>query len=212
MLRLAGFYLRTRQPDVRCGVSHGGGSVSSFIPTPAVHPDHPLVWDANRAGMDQLLTPEFWKVQIEVATSALWVVIPLLLISGIIGWRSKGIIDDRKIRGLRTEINTREQRLQQAHDKQELVANQVKILRDAVMQEYAKLKKTKKMSLEQEATDLVGGAYNANKAARSSLSALLIANNALGATLAPTDETGTRASLVPNISEEFDFDPSVRNS
>ena len=66
ILRLAGFYLRTRQPDVRCWVSHGGGSVPSSIPTPAVH--HPsLVWDANRAGMDQLLTPEFWKIQIEVA-------------------------------------------------------------------------------------------------------------------------------------------------
>ena len=86
------------------------------------------------------------KVQIEVATSALWVVIPLLLIAGLIGWKSKGIIDDRKISGLRAEINTREQRLQQAHDKQELVANQVKILRDAVMQEYAKLKKAKNVA------------------------------------------------------------------
>ena len=54
--------------------------------------------------MDQLLTLEFWKVQIEVATSSLWVVIPLLLIAGIIGWKAKGIINDRKIRGLRTEI------------------------------------------------------------------------------------------------------------
>ena len=39
---------------------------------PLVHPDprRPsslFVWDANRAGMDQLLTPEFWKIQIEVA-------------------------------------------------------------------------------------------------------------------------------------------------
>jgi len=99
--------------------------------------------------MDQLLTPEFWKVQIEVATSALWIVTPLLLIAVMIGWKSKSIIDKRKIRGLRAEINAREQRLQQAHDKQELVASQVKILRDAVMQEYAKLKKAKKMSLEE---------------------------------------------------------------
>ena len=154
--------------------------------------------------MDQLLTPEFWKVQIEVATSVFWVVIPLLLIAGMIGWKSKGIIYDRKLRGLRAEINTREQRLQQAHDKQELVANQVKILRDAVMQEYAKLKKAKKMSLEEEATDLVSVAYKANRAARSSLSTLSIANNALGATLAPTGETDTRTPLLLNIAEEFE--------
>ena len=96
--------------------------------------------------MDQLLTPEFWKVQIEVATSALWIVTPLLLIAVMIGWKSKSIIDKRKIRGLRAEINAREQRLQQAHDKQELVASQVKILRDAVMQEYAKLKKAKNVA------------------------------------------------------------------
>ena len=154
--------------------------------------------------MDQLLTPEFWKVQIEVATSALWIVTPLLLIAVMIGWKSKSIIDKRKIRGLRAEINAREQRLQQAHDKQELVANQVKILRDAVMQEYAKLKRAKKMSLEQEATDLVSVAYKANRAARSSLSTLSIANNALGATLAPTGETDTRAPLLLNIAEEFE--------
>jgi hypothetical protein len=154
--------------------------------------------------MDQLLTPEFWKVQIEVVTSALSVVIPLLLIAGMIGWKSKGFIDDRKISGLRAEINAREQRLQQAYDKQELVANQVKILRDAVMQEYAKLKKAKKMSLEQEATELVCVAYNANRAARSSLSTLSIANNALGATLAPTGEADTRAPFLLNIAEEFE--------
>jgi hypothetical protein len=71
------------------------------------------------------------------------IVIPLLLIAVMIEWKSKCLIDDRKIRGLRAEINTHERRLQQAHDKQELVANQVKILRDAVMQEYAKLKKGK---------------------------------------------------------------------
>ena len=154
--------------------------------------------------MDQLLTPEFWKAQIEVASSALWAVIPLLLIAGIIGWKSKGIVDKRKITGLRAEIDAREQRLQQAHDKQELVANQVKILRDAVMQEYAKLKRAKKISLEQEATDLVSVAYKANRAARSSLSTLSIANNALGATLAPTGETDTRAPLLLNIAEEFE--------
>jgi hypothetical protein len=154
--------------------------------------------------VDQFLTPEFWKAQIEVATSAPWVVVPLLLIAGIIGWKSRSIIDARKIRGLRVEINTREQRLQQAHDKQELVSNQVKILRDALMQEYAKLKKAKKMSLEQEATELVCVAYNANRAARSSLSTLSIANNALGATLAPTGETDTRAPLLLNIAEEFE--------
>jgi hypothetical protein len=154
--------------------------------------------------MDQVLTPEFWKVQIELATSAFWIVIPLLLVAGIIGWKFKGIIYDRKLSDLRAEINTREQRLQQAHDKQELVANQVKILRDAVMQEYAKLKKAKRMSLEQEATDLVSVAYKANRVARSSLSTLSIANNALGATLAPTGETDTRAPLLLNIAEEFE--------
>jgi hypothetical protein len=146
----------------------------------------------------------FWKAQIEVATSAPWVVIPLLLIAGIIGWKSRSIIDARKIRGLRAEINTREQRLQQAHDKQELVANQLKILRDALMQEYAKLRKARKMPLEQEATELVSVAYNANRAARSSLSTLSIASNALGATLAPTDETDTRGPFLPNIAEEFE--------
>jgi dsDNA-specific endonuclease/ATPase MutS2 len=154
--------------------------------------------------VDQLLTPEFWKAQIEVATSAPWVVIPLLLIAGIIGWGSKGIVDDRKIKGMMAEINTRERRLQQAHNKQELVTNQVKILRDAVMQEYAKLKKTRKMSLEQQAAELVDVAYNANRVARSSLSTLSVANNELGATLAPTGETDTCAPLFPNITEEFE--------
>jgi hypothetical protein len=155
--------------------------------------------------VDQLLAPEFWKAQIEVAASASWVVIPLLLIAGIIGWKSKSAVDDRKIRGMRAEINTCGQRLQQAHDKQELVTDQVKLLRDAVMQEYAKLKKARKMSLEQEAAELVGVAYNANRAARSSLSTLSIANSALGATLAPTGETDTRAPLLlQNITEEFE--------
>ena len=60
------------------------------------------------------------------------------------------------------------------------------------------------MSLEQEATDLVSVAYKANRAARSSLSTLSIANNALGATLAPISETDTRAPLLLNIAEEFE--------
>ena len=54
------------------------------------------------------------------------------------------------------------------------------------------------MSLEEEATELVCVAYNANKAART------IANNALGATLAPTRETDARAPLLLNIVEKFE--------
>ena len=57
ILRLAGFYLRTRQPDVRCWVSHGGGSVPSSIPTPAVHLNHPSLFGMpiERAWINYLL-------------------------------------------------------------------------------------------------------------------------------------------------------------
>jgi hypothetical protein len=154
--------------------------------------------------MDQLLAPEFWKAQIEVASSAPWVVIPLLMIAGIIGWKSKSIVDDRKIRGMMAEINTREERLQQAHDKQEFIAKQEKILRDAVMQQFGKLKRTRKMSAGDDMAELVDAAYKANRTVRSSLSALSVANNELGATLASTDETDTRGPLVPNIAEDFE--------
>src|SRR6516164_11609605 len=56
ILRLA-VYLRTRQPDVRCWVSHGGGSVPSSIPTPAVHLDHPSLFGMpiERAWINYLL-------------------------------------------------------------------------------------------------------------------------------------------------------------
>jgi hypothetical protein len=95
--------------------------------------------------MDQIFTSQFWHDQWTVITSAPWLVIPLLLVAGFVGWKWKGANDDGEIRGLRAEINAAAQRLELAREKYEAVANQVNELREKVAQQdkvIAELKKT----------------------------------------------------------------------
>jgi hypothetical protein len=49
--------------------------------------------------MDQIFTSQFWHDQWTVITSAPWLVIPLLLVAGFVGWKWKGANDDGEIRG-----------------------------------------------------------------------------------------------------------------
>ena len=70
--------------------------------------------DPRREGvMEKLLTTEFWLSQTAVIMSAPWVIIPLLLMSGFIGWKIKGGIDGGA-RLLRAENKALEAQLQLA--------------------------------------------------------------------------------------------------
>jgi hypothetical protein len=51
--------------------------------------------------MDQIFTTQFWHDQWTVITSAPWLVIPLLLVAGFVGWKWKAASDDGEIRELK---------------------------------------------------------------------------------------------------------------
>ena len=70
--------------------------------------------------MDQIFTSQFWYEQWTVITSAPWLVIPLLLLAGLVGWMWKSTNDDGEIRGLRAGLKAAAQRLKLAEEKLEL--------------------------------------------------------------------------------------------
>ena len=89
-----------------------------------------------------LLSPDLWKSQWDVVTSAPWLILPSLVVAGLIGWKVKGSLDDAEVRGLKTEISglkaeisVREQRRLLAEEREEDVSRKLGAL-DAA---YAKL-------------------------------------------------------------------------
>ena len=82
--------------------------------------------------MEKLLTPEFWQAQSAVVMSAPWVVGPLLVFAGFVGWQIKGWLDNREIIGLRAGndalkagAEVLKRRLNLAHDEQERFKDQI---------------------------------------------------------------------------------------
>jgi chromosome segregation ATPase len=76
--------------------------------------------------MDQVFTGKFWQDQWGVVMSAPWLILPLLVIAGSIGWRWKASNDDGEIRGFSAQKDAAEARLLLAHDQNERVAAQVR--------------------------------------------------------------------------------------
>jgi hypothetical protein len=79
--------------------------------------------------MDQLLTPDFWKVQLAIVASAPWLIAPLLLVCGVIGWFICSRINKGQIEGLRAQLNARDERLQLAREKEQDVTDKLAVAR-----------------------------------------------------------------------------------
>jgi hypothetical protein len=88
------------------------------------------------AAMDQLLNPQWWQ---EVIATAPWPwVISSLLLGFLVGWKSKGAIDDGEIRELRAHREF-------VHEKYDTVVNRENELTDKVARQdkvIAELQKT----------------------------------------------------------------------
>ena len=72
---------------------------------------------------EKLSTPEFWQALPTVVT---WATAPLLLLAGFIGWKIKGWLDDREIRGLKAgENDALRERFNLAHDEQKRLTEEI---------------------------------------------------------------------------------------
>jgi hypothetical protein len=94
--------------------------------------------------MDLIFTTQFWHDQWTVITSAPWLVIPLLLVAGLVGWKWKATNDDGEIRGLRAHRDATAEKLEVVREKYDTVVNQVNELRRIVVEQdnvIAELKK-----------------------------------------------------------------------
>ena len=78
--------------------------------------------------MDRLLAPEFWETLGRVVRELPFIIIPLLLIAGFLGWKMKSAQDDGEIRALKADKEAAETRLKLAQDKQETVTMRLKEL------------------------------------------------------------------------------------
>jgi hypothetical protein len=79
--------------------------------------------------MDQLLTPDFWEVQLAIVASAPWLAVPLLLVSAVIGWLARSLVSEAQIEGLKAQVDTRDKRLQLARDKEQDVTEKLELAR-----------------------------------------------------------------------------------
>jgi hypothetical protein len=66
--------------------------------------------------MEQLLTPDFWKTVGTFVMSAPLINILLLIIAGGIGWWLRGREDIGEIKGLKAQLEVRDERLQLARE------------------------------------------------------------------------------------------------
>jgi hypothetical protein len=82
--------------------------------------------------VDQIFTAPFWHDQWAVVMSAPWIIIPLLLLSAIIGSRWRKTVDDGEIRGLKAQKQAAEDRLQLAADKQTVVTEKIDEVKEQV--------------------------------------------------------------------------------
>jgi hypothetical protein len=114
------------------------------------------------AAIEQIFTSQFWHDQWDVIARAPYLIVPLLLIAGFVGWKWKGTNDDGEMRGLRAEVkgvvNVAAQRLELANEKIEAadekykaVVNRENELKDKVARQekvIAELEKDEKKASE----------------------------------------------------------------
>jgi hypothetical protein len=49
--------------------------------------------------MSDVFSPQFWKSQWDAMMVAPWLIVPLLLLVGFLGWRLRGSVNTGEIRG-----------------------------------------------------------------------------------------------------------------
>jgi hypothetical protein len=130
--------------------------------------------------MDQIFTSQFWHDQWVVITSAPWLVIPLLLVAGLVGWKWKGGNDEGEIRGLRAELDTAAQRLEFAREQYEAVVKQLKELRDKVAQQDSVIAEFKRTAIAPARVDQL---VTSNTEIKSALTNLSTSTSSLGQAL-----------------------------
>jgi hypothetical protein len=161
--------------------------------------------------MDQFFTGQFWHEQWAVVMSAPWLIVPLLLLSGFIGWRFRKAVDDGEIRGLREQKLAAADRLQLAHDRYGPVVAEVGALKDKIVEQTIAISDLKNHPHFQKAADeqlamLIRGRldalYNSNNAMSTTVTNLSTSTTNLGKSLtiqdiSPLDRT--ISSIKPSV-------------
>jgi hypothetical protein len=148
--------------------------------------------------MDQILTTQFWHDQWTVITSAPWLVIPLLLVAGFVGWKWKGANDDGEIRGVRAELGTAAQRLEFAREQYEAIVKQLNELRDKVAQQEKVIADLRKTAV---APVRVDELVSSNTEIKNALTNLSTSTTTLGEALSfiPGSAKATLSSASPTV-------------
>jgi hypothetical protein len=143
--------------------------------------------------VDQLLTTQFWHDQWTFVMSAPWIILPLLLIAGFVGWRWKASNDDGEIRVSRAERDAAKGQLLLAHDKQEIFEQEINRLSALLSEQRKVISELRPVG----AARYQFEALNANSASvASTVASLSSANAELGATLTLTG-SGYRLTVEP---------------
>jgi hypothetical protein len=141
--------------------------------------------------MDQIFTTQFWHDQWSVITSAPWLVIPLLLVAGFVGWKWKAANDDGEIRELRAKADAAAERLELAREKYQAVVGELNELRDKIAKLDTKLAKLKKGAITSDQFDELK--FSSTKI-KNSLTNLSTSTGSLGEALRPVDFKGGSTS------------------
>ena len=167
--------------------------------------------------MEKIFTEEFWQgIAAAVMAPSPWNIIPLVLLSGFVGWWVKGALDGREIRGLKAENKALEAdknaavtRLKLAHDSQEVVTKQLEVLKPEARNNEAEIAELKKRFARMESSipDLVKTAILAqlDKAATTSVAVTTSVNNlsaanlAVGAILTPPSTSLNLSTEAPKV-------------
>ena len=133
--------------------------------------------------MDNLLTSQFWHDQWAFVMNAPWIIFPLLLTAGFVGWRWKASNDDGEIRGCRAERDAVKAQLLLAHDKQGAFGEEINQLRVQIAKQTQTISELRTI----EAARYQFDALSSNSALVSNtITNLSTANSELGATLTIT--------------------------
>jgi hypothetical protein len=136
--------------------------------------------------VEQLFTVQFWHDQWAFIMSAPWVIVPLLAIAAVVGWKIKGALDGRELRGLRAENAAANRQLELARDEQTAITTQLETLHPRTEQLATEIIELK-AEVARMRTALPGLDRVAVTSAvvASTVSVLAEANSALGVTLSP---------------------------
>lgn len=132
--------------------------------------------------MEKLFTVEFWQAQSAVVMAAPWVIVPLLLFVGFLGWKVKAVLDDGEMRGLKAETNAAKGQLELAQNKQQVVTDQTTKLQaqiDKLTDEVSQIR----ASLPQVTAPQLDKVANTAVEVGTTIHVLNEANTALGTTL-----------------------------